>query len=224
MPPEDTKGHRERLRQRFLNAGAEALHDYELLELILAGAIPRKDVKPIAKALIRHFGSFTKVLSADLDELLKMEGVGDSAAFALKLAHGTTVVFHKHGLKRTKFRTTADVLDYLYVRLSDLPHEVFYVIYLDTKNGIIRSEELFRGTVNSSTVYPSEVMKHALKYGATSIIVAHNHPSGDATPSTDDHILTVELFSAAKTVNIQLIDHVVIGNDEHFSFKDAGEL
>ena len=224
MTDDFTKGHRQRLRQRYKDGGAEAMPDYEILELLLMQAIPRKDVKPLAKNLIKHFGSFSAVLAAPIESLEKFDGLGEGSAFSLKLTHGVAQVLHKNQIKRQKFSTSLDVVDYLYSKLADLNHEEFFVMYLDSKNGLIKAESLFRGSVNSSSVYPREVMKQAITFGASKIVVSHNHPSGDVTPSVEDEMLTVQLFSAAKTMGVHLVDHIIIGKGEHYSFAEEGKM
>lgn len=221
-----TVGHRERLRTRFLEAGATALADYELLELLLMQSIPRKDVKPLAKDLIKHFGSLTKVLDADYKDLLDFKGVGERTAFSLKLSSAVNTTYNKHMVqeKGVNLGSYFELIDYLYTKLASLTHEEFHAIYLDSQNNLIKDECLFRGSINSSAVYPREVIKQALKNGAYSIVVAHNHPSGDPTPSNDDDYVTNEIKNAASALNIRLLDHVIIGQGEHFSYADSGKL
>lgn len=224
MTADLSKGHRQRLRDRYKAGGPEAMPEYEILELLLMQAIPRRDVKPLAKELISHFGSLSGVLSAPVEKLEKFKGLGEGSAFALTLSYGVAQKIRKEKLKKQKFSSKLDIIDYLYSKLADLNHEEFFVMYLDSKNGLIKDESLFRGTVNRSTVYPREVMKQAITFGATKLIVAHNHPSGDVTPSIEDEMLTVQLFGAAKTMGIHLIDHLIIGKEGHYSFEDEGKL
>lgn len=217
-------GHRARLRQRFLQGGAEALADYELLEMLLMQALPRRDVKPLAKNLIARFESFNNVLEAPVEELLKVTGMGETSATSIKLAHGVAVQFRKKRIEKQKIEDRLGLLDYLYAKISTLKHEEFHVIYLDSKNHILGDECLFKGTVNVSTVYPREVVKAALEKGATTLVLVHNHPSGDPTPSQDDFKMTVELTHIAKPLGIAIYDHIIIGNNAHYSFKDHGEI
>lgn len=214
------------MRQRVLEHGLESLAAYEVLEVILMQAIPRKDVKPIAKKLIAHFGSLSDVLNASVADLKKVEGIGETTAFSIQLYVSVNYYLKRDALKkkRTPLQNQFDLIDYLYTRFDPLTHEEFHVIYLDSKNQLISAEAIFRGTVNSSAVYPREVMKEAVKKGAASIVVAHNHPSGDPTPSIDDEIVTVELANAARTLSIRFIDHIIIGKTEHYSFSEAGKL
>lgn len=218
-------GHRERLRDKFIEVGTTALADYEMLELLLMQSIPRKDVKPLAKELIAHFGTFAKVLDADYKDLLDFTGVGKSTAFSLKLASGINQTYGKHQAReKVNLGSFIELADYLYTKMSSLKHEEFHAIYLDNKNNLIKDECLFKGSVNSSAVYPREVVKYALKHGATSIVVSHNHPSGDPTPSMQDNLLTEELKTALRTLNIRLIDHIIIGEGEHYSYAQSGKL
>lgn len=218
-------GHRERLREKFIETGTTALADYEMLELLLMQSIPRKDVKPLAKELIANFGSFAKVLDADYKDLLSFTGVGKSTAFSLKLASGVNQTYGKNQARKSvNLGSFIELADYLYTKLSSLTHEEFHAIYLDNKNNLIKDECLFKGSVNSSAVYPREVVKYALKHGATSIVVAHNHPSGDPAPSMQDDLVTTELQAALRTLNIRLLDHIIIGAGEHYSYAQARKL
>tara|TARA_R110000868_G_scaffold190862_1_gene434848 strand:+ start:150303 stop:150980 length:678 start_codon:yes stop_codon:yes gene_type:complete len=218
-------GHRERLRTRFLNVGVDAFADYEILELLLMQSITRKDVKPLAKDLIKQFGTLAKVLDADYEDLLACKGVGERTAFSLKLAAGVNKSYSKNQVQeKINLGSYFELVDYLYTKLSSLTHEEFHAIYLDSKNNLIKDECIFRGSVNSSAVYPREVLKQAIKHGACSLVVCHNHPSGDPAPSMDDDFLTAELSTAARTLNIKLIDHVIIGKGEHYSYADSGKL
>ena len=220
-----TAGHRERLRTKFIKVGPSALADYEILELLLMQSIPRKDVKPLAKGLIQHFGTFAKVIDADYDDLLAFNGIGKSTALSIKLACGINQTYGKHqARKKTNLGSYFELADYLYTKLSSLKHEEFHAIFLDNKNNLIKDECLFKGSVNSSAVYPREVAKHALKHGATSVVVAHNHPSGDPKPSVQDDLVTTELLAALRTLNIRLIDHIIIGEGEHYSYATSGKL
>lgn len=221
---EQTKGHRERLKKRFLTGGTAALADYELLELLLMQAIPRRDVKPISKDLIKKFGSFSKVLNAPEKELKETPYVGDSVVTTLKLSLGVAEVYRKEKLKTTPKMDKLNLLDYLYTKFSSLEHEEFHVIYLDNKNKMIDDHRLFRGTINNAAVYPREIVKQALQKNAASMVLVHNHPSGDPTPSLDDERITLEIQAAAQILEIQVHDHIVIGDKQHYSFADHGKL
>ncbi|MFT7433193.1 MAG: DNA repair protein RadC [Alphaproteobacteria bacterium] len=225
MSEDHANGHRERLRARFLNAGVDVFADYEILELLLMQSITRKDVKPLAKDLIKTFGTLAKTLDADYKDLLDCKGIGERTAFSLKLAAGVNQSYSKKQVKETiNLGSSFELIDYLYTKLSSLTHEEFHAIYLDSKNNLIKDECIFRGSVNSSAVYPREVLKQAIKHGAGSLVICHNHPSGDPTPSLDDDLVTTEMQAAARTLHIKLIDHVIIGKGEHYSYADSGKL
>lgn len=218
-------GHRQRLRERFQERGAESLADYELLELLLMEVLPRRDVKPLAKQLLQTFGSLANVFTAPLDKLTAVSGVGERTAHFLKVIGALQIRARKQAMvKKPAFEGKLDMLDYLYNVMSHLKHEEFRVIYLDSKNHLLDEQVLFRGTVNASTVYPREVVKAALDKGATGLILVHNHPSGDPSPSSDDKVLTQEMLRIGGTLDILIHDHVIIGDGVHFSFRDHGLL
>ncbi len=226
--PKDEKphyhGHRERLRQRFLEGGAESLPDYELLELILF-AIPRKDTKKLAKDLIAAFGSLAEVVSADANKLADFPSLGDTGATALKAVQAAAQRLLRTEMKNTEIISSWQALvDYLTVKAGYEPIEQFRVLYLDRKNKLILDEALGRGTVDHTPVYPREVVKRALELNASALILAHNHPSGDPKPSRADIDMTRKVKDALATVNITLHDHVVIGRGGHVSFKSEGLL
>jgi DNA repair protein RadC len=217
--------HRKRLRARFLEAGGDALPDYELLELLLFAAIPRHDTKPIAKALIKRFGSYQNVLRAPVTELTRIEGVGESAAVAIKAVEAAAVrLARTELLDRPVLGSWSGVIDYLRMRMAHGEVEQLRVLFLDSKNGVIGDEELQRGTVNQTAVYPREIVKKALLQGATALILVHNHPSGDPTPSRADIEMTRQVREAAEKLGIALHDHVVIARGRHASFKSMGLL
>lgn len=218
-------GHRERLKERFRKAGGEGLAEYELLELLLMQALPRKDVKPLAKDLLAKYGSMADILSASIQELSAEKGLGEGSATSLKLAYAVAISFRKDGLKKNpSIENRLGLLDYLYTKMSALKHEEFHVIYLDSKNNILADEMLFKGTVNSSAVYPREVTKAALKHGALSLVLVHNHPSGDPAPSIEDEAITEDIMRAVGAVEIEVYDHIIIGNSAHYSFRDFGKI
>ena len=217
-------GHRERLRQRFLEGGAESVPDYELLELILF-AIPRKDTKKLAKDLIAAFGSLADVISADATKLAEFPGMGETGAAAIKAAQAAAQRLLHAEMKNTEVISSWQALvDYLTVKAGYEPIEQFRVLYLDRKNKLILDEALGRGTVDHTPVYPREVVKRALELNASALILAHNHPSGDPKPSRADIDMTRKVKDALATVNIRLHDHVVIGRAGHVSFKSEGLL
>lgn len=217
-------GHRQRLKERFLNSGLDSLQPYEVLELLLMQAIPRKDVKPLAKELLTKYKTLNAVLGAPLEELTSFNGIGEGAALSLKLYEAIAQRYKKEAARKAPLASKIELLDYLYTKVSTLNHEEFHVVYLDAKNNIISDEMLFRGTVNSSAAYPREVMKEAMKNGAASLILVHNHPSGDPTPSLEDESLTIDMMQAASLIGVKIQDHIIIGNEKHYSFADRGKL
>lgn len=218
-------GHRERLRERFTEGGPAALADYEMLELALTFALPRKDVKPIAKQLLEKYKDLAGVLDAPLRDLQTFPGLGDSSGIYLKTIHGL-MLKTKRGktLQRDVFASKLDLLDYLYNKVSALQHEEFHVLYLDNKNRLMGEDLLFRGTLNAAAVYPREIIKAALAKGAAGLVLLHNHPSGDPSPSADDDKLTAEIASLASGLQIDVVDHLIIGDGLHFSYKDHGKI
>lgn len=221
----DLEGHRKRLKARFLNAGVEALHDYELLELILCLALPRGDVKPIAKELLKTFGSFGEVISAPLEKLMKQKGIGEHAAIALKLIKEASVHLSRElVINKPILSSWRLVLDYCHSNLAFAEKEEFHVLYLDSKNRLIFDETHQKGTIDQASVYPRDIIKNALDHNASSLILVHNHPSGDPTPSKADIDLTKEIHQIAKSLNISIHDHLIIGKSGHASFKSLGLL
>jgi DNA repair protein RadC len=221
----DHKDHRKRLRARFLDSGADSLQDYELLELLLFAAIPRLDTKPIAKALLRRFHSYDGVLRAPYAELMEVDGVGDSAATAIKAVEAAAVrLARAEVLEKPVLGSWSAVLDYLRLRMAHGDVEQLRVLFLNAKNAVIVDEELQRGTVNHTAVYPREILKKALGCGATAMILVHNHPSGDPTPSKADIEMTRQVRDAAEKLGVVLHDHVIVARDRHASFKTMGLL
>ena len=220
----DHKGHRERLRRRFLDA-PEAIPDYELLELLLGAAIPQKDTKPLAKALIKRFGSFADVITADVDDLKTVDGIKDVAAATLKVVREAAIRLARAPVLNTSVISGWDVLlDYCRTTMNTLPTEQFRLLFLDRKNTLIADEVQQTGTVDHTPLYPREVVKRALALHASSIIMVHNHPSGDPKPSRADIEMTRTVKDALNAVGIQLHDHVVVGRKGHASFKAMGLL
>jgi DNA repair protein RadC len=216
-------GHRQRLRQRFLEGGGQALPDYELLELLLFGAIPRGDVKPLAKALLARFGDFAGVVTAPPTRLTEVAGVGEAVVSALKVVDAAAGRLARGRLKGRPTLSSWDALqDYLQVSMGHELAEAFRVLYLDRKNHLLADEVQQRGTVDHAPVYPREVVKRALDLGATALIMVHNHPSGDPTPSRADIDMTKQVIAAAKAMGIVVHDHVVVGHGENASFKALG--
>jgi DNA repair protein RadC len=218
-------GHRKRLRERFLKGGAEALADYELLEMILFPAKPIGDVKPMAKMLLSKFKSFGGVLHAEADALLGVEGVNEAAVVAIKTAKAASERLLKEEFSdKPIMKSWTQLLDYCRIHIGHNTHEEFHVLFLDNKLQLIADERQQRGTVNHTPVYPREVVKRALELGASSLILAHNHPSGDVNPSKDDVDITKLIIAAAKPLGIEVHDHLIIGPKKHFSFKSKGVI
>jgi DNA repair protein RadC len=219
----DYLGHRQRLRDRFLAGGSGALADYELLELLLCQALPRIDTKPLAKALIKRFGSFAGVMAAPPADLQEIKGVGEAAAVMIKTVQAAALRMSQQEIaQREVIGSWKKLLDYCRMAMAEEKNEQFRLLFLDNKNALIADEVQQRGTVNHTPVYPREVVKRALELGATAIIMVHNHPSGDPTPSADDIAMTREVAEAAEKLGISLHDHIVIGRKGHVSLKSQG--
>jgi DNA repair protein RadC len=213
-------GHRERLRARFREAGAEAVSDYELLELVLFRAIPQRDVKPLAKALIAKFGSFAEVVAAPRARLKEIKGVGDTGVDELKIVQAAASRMARGQVqKRTVLSSWSSVLDYCRTAQAFAEKEQFRVLFLDKRNQLIADEIQQTGTVDHTPVYPREVVKRALELSATAIILVHNHPSGDPTPSRADIQMTQSIIDVAKPLGIAVHDHIIVGKDGHASFR-----
>lgn len=216
-------GHRDRLRARFLDAGAEKLPDYEVLELLLFGVIPRKDTKPIAKALLAKFGSFDEVLAASPEALMEIGGIKESAAALLKAVQASIQLALQTRVRGADaISSWTDLVDYCKARMAHEASEQFRIIFLDRKNKIIADEAQQRGTVDHTPVYPREVVKRALELNASAIIMVHNHPSGDPKPSRADIDMTKKVKDAAAAVSITLHDHVIVSRGGHVSFRTEG--
>lgn len=216
-------GHRQRLRERFITAGAGALADYELLEMILFSAHPRGDVKPIAKALIAKFGSFGKVITADIERLREMEDIGGGAIAALKVVEAAMQrLLREEVSDRPVIQSWTALLDYCRITMADRQVEEFRILFLNQKNTLIADEVQQRGTVDHTPVYPREVVKRALELSASALILLHNHPSGDPTPSKADIDITKQIVQAAAPLGVEIHDHLIIARKGHFSFKSNG--
>ena len=223
--PSYIKDHRKRLRDRFLKGGAQALPDYEILELVLFRAIPRRDVKPLAHALLTRFGGFDAVLSAPFEQLVAMDGVGEAVLCELKLVEAAAHRLSQARLREKQVISSWDtLLDYCRTTMAHQPTEHFRVFYLDRKNTLIADEEQAQGTVDHVPVYPREIIKRALILNASALILVHNHPSGDPTPSAADISMTEQIQAAATAMGIVLHDHVIIGKSAEVSFRSEGLL
>lgn len=221
----DHLGHRKRLRERFLDAGGRGLADYEMLELLLFTAIPRADTKPVARALMKRFGSFAGVLRAEQDELNSVNGVGEAASTALlAIAECAIRLAREELLDRPLLGSWDSVIDYLRMTMAQEKKEQFRVLFLDSRNAMIGDEVQHTGTVNHTSAYPREIMKRALELNATSIILVHNHPSGDPKPSQSDIDMTRDINDAAQRMGIVLHDHVIVAKSGVSSFKSQGLL
>jgi DNA repair protein RadC len=213
-------GHRERLRARFREAGVEALSDYELLELLLFRALPRRDVKPLAKSLLEKFGSFAEVITAPEARLAEVKGLGDSGVTELKIVQAAAGRLVRGQVKkRPALSSWSAVLDYCRTAQAFADREQFRVLFLDKRNHLIADEVQQVGTVDHTPVYPREVVKRALELSATAIILVHNHPSGDPTPSHADIQMTEQIIAVAQPLGISVHDHIIVGKEGHASLK-----
>ena len=211
--------HRQKLRDRFEKSGAEGMHDYELLELLLTYAIPRMDVKPLAKRLIAAFGSLSGVLDADMNRLQKVRGVGTMTAPLIRLVNQLYTTYLAENMKKGDVLSSPEaVLKFARVRLSGLKHEAFMVIFMNTKNEVIDYSVLQEGTVDNVAVYPRRIIERALARHASGLILVHNHPSGNPSPSKEDRLLTRDISEAARTLDIRVLDHIIVGKNGYFSF------
>ncbi len=220
-------GHRQRIREKFLSNGAASLADYELLEAYLTIAIPRKDVKPLAKLLIAQFGSFAEVINASTTELLAVSGVGENTVFALKIVAEAAKRMAWENLKNKDEPVIADMdslIDYCRMSMAYQDVEEFRLIYLNVKNRVIAEETQQKGTINHVSIHPREVVKSALDKNASAIIMVHNHPTGDTTPSKADIEVTKKVREALASMNILLHDHLIISKYGCYSFRNAGLL
>jgi len=215
--------HRDRQRAKFAASGGDSFADYELLELFLFNSIPRRDVKPVAKDLLKAFGNLGEVCAAPLHRLTEVKGIGEKTALDLKLLHAASVRMGRESvLGRPVLSSWTALLDYCRSAMQFEPVEQFRVLFLDRKNRLIADEVLGRGTIDRAPVYPREIIKRALALESTAIILAHNHPSGDPTPSQSDITMTNEVISVAKAMNVVVHDHLIIGRENVVSFKTLG--
>jgi DNA repair protein RadC len=222
-PSEDAQhyvGHRERLRARFVKGGGDALADYELVELVLFRAIPRRDVKPLAKALLARFGSFAGVVSARPERLREIAGLGEAAIVELKIVAEAAKRFAKVKVEnRPAMGSFSAVLDYCRTAMALLDREEFRILFLDKKNLLIADEVQSTGTIDHAPVFPREIIRRAFELNATALILIHNHPSGDPSPSQTDIQMTRQIVSLGKSLNVAVHDHLIIGRDGFTSFK-----
>ncbi|WP_279479699.1 DNA repair protein RadC [Aureimonas sp. SK2] len=219
-PPKDHDGHRDRLRERFASAGPDALADYELLELLLFRFIPRRDTKPIAKALLARFGTLEDVLNAPADLLTEVDGIGDATALDIRVVTAVNQRAFRASLRSREILSSwSAVVDYCHASMAHETREQFRILFLDRRNALIADEVQQVGTVNHTPVYPREVMGRALALSASALVLVHNHPSGDPNPSRADIEMTKTLVGVAEALGIQIHDHLIIGRNGHFSFR-----
>jgi DNA repair protein RadC len=222
---DDLAGHRERLRARFVAGGPDPLPDYELLELLLFRSLPRRDVKPIAKRLIARFGSFAEVLSAPVERLVEIDGIGESAAIDLRITAAAAQRLTKGSVsKRHVLASWASVIEYCRAAMAFAEREEFRILFLDKRNQLIADEVQQRGTVDHTPVYPREIVRRALELSATALVLVHNHPSGDPTPSQADIRMTHDIIAISKPLGITIHDHVIVGRNGHASLKGQGHI
>ncbi|MFN3077609.1 MAG: RadC family protein [Alphaproteobacteria bacterium] len=218
-------GHRKRLREKLLSQGGDAMADYELLELLLMLAIPRRDVKPLAKTLLKRHGGFAEVIAAEAALLSRERGISDTGVAALKIVQAAAIRLLKDRVRsRPLINSWEHLLDYCVAAMAHDRNEQFRVLFLDARSQLIADEVQNRGTIDHTPVYPREVIRRALELGAASLILVHNHPSGDPAPSQNDIEMTRAVRDAARTVGVTIHDHVIVGRTGYVSFKSKGLL
>jgi DNA repair protein RadC len=223
--PGGADGHRERLRERFASAGADALPDYELMELLLFRSRARGDVKPVAKRLIARFGSFAEALAAPVERLVEVEGVGRTTAVELKIVAAAGQRMARGSIaKRQVLSSWSGVLEYCRAAMAFAEREEFRILFLDKRNQLIADEVQQRGTVDHTPVYPREIVRRALELSATALVLVHNHPSGDPSPSPADIRMTLDIIQIAKPLGIAIHDHIIVGRVGHASLKGLGHI
>lgn len=220
MSDDHKLGHRERLKARFRKGGVNALAEYELLELVLMMAIPRRDVKPLAKTLLKEFGNYAEVISASPERLKKISGVGENVVTTLKLVEASSQKLAQGKvLEKPVLSNWQALINYCSSEMAYKKNEQFRVLFLDRQNRLIADEKMQEGTIDHTPVYPREIIKKALELGSTAIILVHNHPSGDPTPSREDIEMTKKIMEAGKQLGVMLHDHLIISKGGHSSFK-----
>ena len=219
------EGHRERLRKRYIKSGLEGFNDYEVLELLLTYSIARKDVKPIAKELIEKFGTIDEIAKSDVKSLLEVDGIGEGSAVFLKLIGDIALTLYREKIENKDILTIKsknNLLSYLRGEIGHSPREEFKILFLDASNKLIASETLFSGTIDKSAIYPREIVERVIKNRAKSVIFAHNHPSGNISPSKKDLELTQYMYDSLKLLEIRLLDHIIVTKNSYFSFLEEG--
>jgi len=231
MPKEEKikkqyQGHRERLRKRFEKSGFKGFQDYEILELLLSLVRPRRDVKPVAKELLNKFKSFNSVLNTDISELKKLKGFTERTAQYFVILRETISYYMETKAKNDEIQFTkiSDLVKYLKATIGSKKREILKVLYLNSTNKLIETEEISEGTVNESNAFPRKIVEGTIKYNATSVILAHNHPGGIAEPSENDVAITKIISDALKSINVKLQDHIIISDEGYFGFKREGLL
>jgi DNA repair protein RadC len=224
MPPDnDHQGHRKRLREKFLKSGLAGFHDYEIVELLLSLGTPRRDCKPPAKEAIRKFQTLRGVLEAAPEDLQQIEGIGAHSTFGIKLVQEVAREYLKAKiLDKPFYKSSREVFDYLYHSMRGLKKETFKIVYLNSQSQIIDTVDLSEGTINASSVSPREIIEGTIKFNASALIFVHNHPSGNPSPSSSDRALTREMVFASRVIRVKVLDHIIIGDNEYFSFADEG--
>ncbi len=218
-------GHRERLRKKLLECSGDVFADYELLELLLTIAIPRRDVKPLAKELLNKFSTFAGVINAPKSKLLKINGIGETTVAMFKILQLSIPKILKDKIQESSIISNwQELINYCQLNIGNKETEEFHILYLNTKCQLIKDETHSTGTINTSSVYPREILKHVLDLGASSIIIVHNHPTGDTAPSNADINITNKIKESLKTIDVTLHDHLIVGKGNYFSFKSFGLL
>lgn len=219
------EGHRQRLREKFMETGLAGFHDYEVVELLLTLATPRKDCKDAAKAALAKFGSFQAVMEASVNDLCDVKGIGPVNAFGIRLIQAVADRYlQKKVIMTEPLNNSKALFDYLYLTMGGKDRERFMALFLDAKNRVAAVETLFTGTLTASSVYPREVVRAALDRSAAAMIFVHNHPSGDPEPSPADFSITRQLILACQTMGITVHEHIIIGNHRYYSFADEGHI
>lgn len=217
------RGHRQRIKERFLRSGLKDWKDYEILELALTFAVARKDTKQTAKQLIEKFGSLKNVLNTDIEKLKEIKGIKEHASFFISFLKNFAVKYSELELaEKEKISSPSDTVVFLKTLIGSSKDEIFYAIFMNASNKILFYDEINRGVVNKSAVYPRKIVELALKNNATSVIIAHNHPGGGCKPSQNDIIATEAVLKALKTVDVSLLDHIIVTDKNYYSFKDNG--
>jgi DNA repair protein RadC len=219
------EGHRKRLREKFLHAGLSGFHDYEVIELLLTLTTPRKDCKAAAKAALKKFKTLQGVFEASPEALCSVEGIGPRNQLAIKLVKAVSDRYvEKRLINKNPLNNSRELFDFLKHRIRDKETERFEAVFLDAKNRVTAAETLFKGTLTASAVYPREVIRSALGHNAAAVIFAHNHPSGDPTPSNEDVAITRQLVFACRVMGITVHEHLIMGDGRYYSFSDQGHI